>query len=1834
MADTTQITLLDPNNFSTEGYSPSDENLLLSLSELNNFDPNTDYVEFFVFDLNNKIVSPLGNDGTFTGYSVLDNEIYVDPEKDTNSRGIDTGTVNVLYNFFTKRLSSSPQSTYYIKEISSNRTELRLDSNIISKTQIATSTAEFVTYREQDQTFPDFYLNFGSNTLLIANNIQLDTDGTVLIKLYEPLPSSIALKSSLWVVEKISNGLAYEVRFNNVVNFIPTQTFIQGPNFNLDEKDQLNNPTENQSLSSYTSPNSQSEYQIDSYFDDPSININVDYTDFLNFVNFSSAKARIENFWYKVSLIESASAVINTQSNLTLTPATSASLAPLNNLIKDTITNFDKYEYYLYFESSSDTYPKSNTEPPYTLYSTGSAISTTWYSDKLEEANTYDEFNSNWIRNAIPEYVTADSDNAQYLTFTNMVGQFVDDNIWIYLKDTTNKWDADNRINAGVSKDLVAQVLRDMGVKLYQNNFSSTDLYSAFLGFTDSGSLFPFPYMTGSVESTPGILDTPDGYEYITNFISSSDEAIPLDDINKRIYKRIYHNLPYLLKSKGTVAGLRTLINVYGIPDTVLRISEFGGKDRINVNDWDLWKHQYNYAFQTNDSGYITSDWILNSDWNTPIPQTVQFRFKAPKSGSNAVDNAVNSPQQVLWSLNSTPGIAIGLDYFGDGFTSGSYSGSVPSQSLEYANLVFTTDNFSTTSSVYLPFFNGEWWSVMLTKENDIFTLYAGDKIYNGNDGSQIGFIASASDTFAGSDWDNAVNSYFPSNARVTIGGYEPFSGSYQEIRYFDQAISQSVFKDYVMNPQSSEGNDVNGSYNQLVFRATLGGELYTGSVSVHPKVSGSYITQSFASDSDFTITNGEFVTNREWVFYDSPPVGLRNRNTDKIKQLNLILPSGDTLSNLGSIQQSSFNSESYTNNLNLLEVAFSPQNQINDDIISQIGYFNIGDYIGDPRLVSSSANTYPSLVELSQQYFDKYSSNYDVYDYIRLIKFFDNSLFKMVKDFVPARTGIASGIVIKQHLLERQKYPTPQAEWTQPEYTGSIGSIPRVDDEDARYYQASTEYQSFPIETITGSDGGSLPVFVEDTNYTEFTYPGAVNVTQSWSGLNITPLGNIAFTQSDVPEFINGEFSGSEHTVTNGELNPENTSKYANTTLIQYDISSSLSIPISGPLTLPVDGSMVWTGRIGSVDSKGQRTLYATGAYINEITLDNLDISTALENLGAGDTITFPLRYSNTPNSFPPVTTNYNKTITATISSVSITSQTVWYLEFEEVTLRTANNWGTVLGLTILNQTIEIDPIILIPNFAYSDDNAILNNATEITPSVIYYDLDYSQGSITPINFNAIISESAVKAPIQDYNYFARRSIIPRYEGSKNGTTTEYSVTNASIDATQAYFAYFNWVGGTSPEWGNGLEDRSGINVRFFIDENGTVIKPIADSQGINQGIVEQNFTEGKIATLAFDDSTGATAAFSNLLGDHTIFKSGKTIVPICYSQTASISSTNTGGYTGSLTFVQGDQQEDAAIGDYRLTAFADGSQTFTTDNVATIFTFEQYLGSLGTFTGIAGSTYSPQTISPNSVGVTLEFKAKLVPDQDTGNGRDGWASATFQWYKNGSSVGNNVTVDWSNSSAVFLSYTDSDVDTSDSIQLRMTAVDYSQGGAPALLNQSFFKVIQTPPPGLGAVGPGAGTGRYWLLVGGAPAPYTNRKIKPNALMPVYGQKQQDITGSGFFNITNDFIVEVGDEIRFQGTETQTYKIVELDNTPANGDPLHLVLDRELAISGSGGVNEAMDWFLLRRYVDDPASIILEVDKTAGGTSPGILKPQYLSRRVENNLDTILEKLRTDQLI
>jgi hypothetical protein len=612
-----------------------------------------------------------------------------------------------------------------------------------------------------------------------------------------------------------------------------------------------------------------------------------------------------------------------------------------------------------------------------------------------------------------------------------MIGQHYD-NIWIYYRDVAQKYNADNRLENGISKDIVADAIRDFGIKLYQNNFSNEDLYTAFLGLTPEGGLFPFPNITGS-------LPTPSGYEYIDTKISASNDYLPLDDVNKSLYKRIYHNLPYLLQTKGTLPGLRALITSYGIPDTILRIKEYGGKDKINTNDWDYWQNEFNYAYKQNGDNFISSSFALNPLWGATSdnPETVMFRFKTnglPTSSIPYSQSLFTSWNYIFENNRAT----ITLRYTGSAYSTGSYSGSIIDPYYQYAFLDFYPNHPSApnlSASIYLPFFDGGWWSVMAKKTgtglSTNFELYSGNKIYDGGEnGTSIGFFDSSSVIANDTNYNNSTHAFFGTGS-ITVNSkiYDSFSGSFQEIRYYSKPISESVFKDFVMNPSSIEGNTLNSGADQLVFRLPLGGELYTGSNSIHPKITGSWVTtSSFISDNTASFNSTPtFVPNTEYFYYDQPVVGIKNAIADKIRVENNVIPEGDVLSPFVSLSQQANISQSYTANTNLLEVAFSPQDEINDDINSSLGFFNIGEYIGDPRLRSSPAESYPDLNALRDSYFQKYTKNYSLVDFVRLIKFFDNSLFKMIKDFVPARTSLSSGIIIKQHILERNKYPQPQ---------------------------------------------------------------------------------------------------------------------------------------------------------------------------------------------------------------------------------------------------------------------------------------------------------------------------------------------------------------------------------------------------------------------------------------------------------------------------------------------------------------------------------------------------------------------------------------------------------------------------------------------------------------------------------------------------------------------------------------------------------------------------------------------------------------------------------------
>lgn len=1144
-----------PIDVATE-LDPKDIAILEGTPAPGYFIPFEDQVKAVITDISGNLYESIDN---FTLYTVENDtlllekgqysQVKLDFDKLVEFFGLSTGDYIANFTFYRPLLGSSSSQKYFISEVSSDGTEVELNGTLLDSPQNIQAILEFQQETRNSKTLTPFYLEFSTGTVS-AVNLLYTQDRKLLIKLYQPLPANITVKDLCKVYLRVGEPVAYQLTFEpELVIFNEPVSYLKSPNFNLDTKDKLATNESYQSLTTLLSTYSTSSLdQIKSILEEKDVEVNVDYTDFSNFIHFSSAKERVLNFYVKVSAIEYYKSQLGLVNSIT--GSTSASFAvsqsriSLQNSITNYIEKFDGFEYYTYYESSSYAWPKANTSPPYTLYSTSSITAQTWLNTQLASASLYDDFNSNNLTNTLPEYIRQDNNNAPGLLLVNMLGQLLDV-LWLYTKGVTDKLNADNRSDSGAPKKLMGDILRSLGISTYESQFSNQDLFTAFTGLTPDGQ-----------------LNYPTGSEKITQYVTAS-RGTTIEDYQTEIYKRLYHNLPLLLKKKGTVEGMKLLLTLFGIPSTILRVNEYGGKDKNNANDWDYWYDEYNYAYRQNGNNFISSSWTLNSNWASPnnVPATLMFRFK-----TNGLPTSNIPRSQSLWTLSGSAGRStIILTYTGSGFNSSSYSGSTVNPYYQYARLDFipNTASLGTSASIYLPFYDGDWWSIALVS-GSTFTLFAKNSIYSGYDGNQIGFQASSSVAGNNTIWTATNISFF---GTASLANYSNFSGSFQEIRYYNTAISESVFDDYVMNPNSIEGNGINQSPNQLAFRASLGGELYTGSVSIHPKVTGSWATtSSFASNSSFSFNNTPtFTANSQSVFFDQFPAGIKNPISDKIKLQNTLLPYSSSLPNIpdnkvlstfDSIQQDYPISQSYTRDVNYVEVAFSPQNEINDDITSQIGFFNMGEYIGDPRLVSSSAQSYPDLDSLRNNYFQKYTQNYNYNDFIRLIKYFDNSLFKLLKDFAPARVGLSTGVVIKQHLLERNKYPTPQATTRTPIATQGSGSSNVTWNAPFTFQDLLISGAGIQMYTVTGSNAGSFPNLEGRTSGVILPSNYSFAVTQSWGGANIGPSGSIPFVRSTQEEFYSGELSGSVILVTDGDLNGSNPFLNPSTVALAYTAS------------------------------------------------------------------------------------------------------------------------------------------------------------------------------------------------------------------------------------------------------------------------------------------------------------------------------------------------------------------------------------------------------------------------------------------------------------------------------------------------------------------------------------------------------------------------------------------------------------------------------------------------------------------------------------------------------
>jgi len=566
-------------------YSAQDEQLLLPILQQDTFGQLNDYIEYFVFDLGGSVLNSDYNYKSYklptnTGYSQsLLPSIEINPVQDIENLGYQSGNVTSRYNFFRKVSGQPFDNQLFIQQISTDRTEIRVNSTILSNEQLLGIVTSFAQKQESVSYYYYVILNFGNNNQSIAVNAlsSVDDNGdiSILFKLYEPLPVNFDLKSTFWIVEEIINPYIFDISLNKLITPAP-QPQLRGPNFDVDIQRKGVIPTQYSNYNQLITALTGSQYQaVLNALTNQNANINVDYSIINEFVHYSSAESRLYNFMFKIGEIESYQAEINTNTPLTASnTALSASVNRASSSINTIIGGFDGFESYLYFASSSLTssikeytletgsffeylvapYPKSNSTQPYTLYASSSLTTQNWYATASNVALAYDLSNKDLLLDVIPSYVREDVDNYYpYITFVNMIGQYFD-NIWLYINELPALWDNNNNLYEGISPDLVYDWLESFGVKLYNSQGDQS-----YLDYTVGG-------YSGSIAFNGD-------YSPSSSFLNN----VPRKDLVTDTYKRIYHNLPYLFKAKGSHGGLQGLITSFGVTGSILPIKEYGG---------------------------------------------------------------------------------------------------------------------------------------------------------------------------------------------------------------------------------------------------------------------------------------------------------------------------------------------------------------------------------------------------------------------------------------------------------------------------------------------------------------------------------------------------------------------------------------------------------------------------------------------------------------------------------------------------------------------------------------------------------------------------------------------------------------------------------------------------------------------------------------------------------------------------------------------------------------------------------------------------------------------------------------------------------------------------------------------------------------------------------------------------------------------------------------------------------------------------------------------------------------------------------------------------------
>jgi hypothetical protein len=462
-----------------------------------------------------------------------------------------------------------------------------------------------------------------------------------------------------------------------------------------------------------------------------------------------------------------------------------------------------------------------------------------------------------------------------------------------------------------------------------------------------------------------------------------------------------------------------------------------------------------------------------------------------------------------------------------------------------------------------------------------------------------------------------------------------------------------------------------------------------------------------------------------------------------------------------------------------------------------------------------------------------------------------------MFADWVPARTGLASGIIIKQTLLERNRYRTPQVS-----PSASIAFVGSGSTNVPYIVENQLITGSIAVGNTIGSDGGSLPddyyLALNPSNY-NIPFGNSITYQLSQSGVynvtfNISSSGGSAATlkvynSATVPSSFSGRISESVFTISSGsDLNTTvnfnaNFSTQYITIFNDNDTGSAQTASLSNIQIYHLPAFETATPSLTGSVTEILTNYYEFNGEVSGSNLVVTDGDLTDYTININQVYTTGAFYANTP--IPA-----SQSMTFTNNVYDFNFDNVYYISF------TAKRWGSPSGGTTL-QLLNIDGTTAftasipgdnlggnsgsvtvdkaqiqgilpqtyfymftglgsngysssIENFTIFESQisnpeylVIQNDAQVNRPNSKYMDIDFTTNAITAVNEQAILSGSATRATVPDSYYTSLKQINPRYEGCKlisptgsryEGFVNQPMTTGSSIGALTNVEQYCDW--------------------------------------------------------------------------------------------------------------------------------------------------------------------------------------------------------------------------------------------------------------------------------------------------------------------------------------------------------------------------------------------------------------------------------------------------------